>query len=76
MTVILGYKNQRDAIQRHVEKFDVVKRNVKLFGRLRKDGTPTKRSQQMLNVNECSSKCDAWWQNKKAPGAWCTGGFK
>ena len=19
---------------------------------------------------------DAWWQNKKAPGAWCTGGFK
>ena len=23
VTVILGYKNQRDAIQRHVEKFDV-----------------------------------------------------
>ena len=49
---ILGYKNQRDAIQRHVEKFDVVKRDVKLFGRLRKDGTPTERLQQMTFVNE------------------------
>ena len=49
---ILGYKNQRDAIQRHVEKFDVVKRDVKLFGRLRKDGTSSERFQQMLFVNE------------------------
>ena len=49
---ILGYKNQRDAIQRHVEKFDVVKRDVKVSGSLRKDGTPTKRSQQMIFVNE------------------------
>ena len=49
---ILGYKNQRDAIQRHVEKFDVVKRDVKLSGRLRKDVTPSKRSQQMIFVNE------------------------
>ena len=49
---ILGYKNQSDAIQRHVEKFDVVKRDVKVSGSLRKDGTPTKRSQQMIFVNE------------------------
>ena len=34
------------------KKFDVVKRDVKLFGRLRKDGTPTKRSQLMIYVNE------------------------
>ena len=49
---ILGYKNQRDAIQRHVEKVGVVKRDVKVSGSLRKDGTPTKRSQQMIFVNE------------------------
>ena len=49
---ILGYKNQRDAIQRHVEKFDVVKRDVKVSGSLRKDGTPSLRSQQMIFVNE------------------------
>lgn len=36
-------KNLRDAIQWHVEKFDVVKRNVKLFERLRKDGNRTGR---------------------------------
>ena len=45
-------KNQRNAIQWHFEKFDVVKRDVKLFDRLRKDGTPSKRSQQMFFVNE------------------------
>ena len=45
-------KNQRDAIQWHFEKFDVVKRNVKLFDRLRKDGNRTERLQQMTFVNE------------------------
>ena len=45
-------KNQRDAIQWHFEKFDVVKRNVKLFDRLRKDGNRTERLQQMSFVNE------------------------
>ena len=49
---ILGYKNQRDAIQRHVERVDVVKRDVKVSGSLRKDGTPSKRLQKMLYVNE------------------------
>ena len=49
---ILGYKNQRDAIQRHVERVDVVKRDVKVSGSLRKDGTPSKRRTQMTFVNE------------------------
>ena len=49
---VLGYKNQRDAIQRHVEKVDVVKRDVKVSGSLRKDGTPSKHRQQMFFVNE------------------------
>ena len=49
---ILGYKIARCAVRQLVNTFDVAKHNVKLSGRLRKDGTPTKRSQQMIFVNE------------------------
>ena len=49
---ILGYKIARCAVHQLVNPFDVVKHNVKLFGRLRKDGTPSERLQQMLFVNE------------------------
>lgn len=43
-------KNQRDAIQWHVDKFDVVKRDDKLFDRLRKDGNRTGRL-QLTKIN-------------------------
>ena len=49
---VLGYKIARCAVRQLVNTFDVAKHNVKLSGRLRKDGTPTKRSQQMIFVNE------------------------
>ena len=49
---VLGYKIARCAVRQLVNTFDVAKHNVKLSGRLRKDGTPSKRSQQMLFVNE------------------------
>ena len=52
-------KNQRNAIQWDFEKFDVVKRDVKLFDRLRKDGNRTEQLQQMTFVNE--SGFSAFW---------------
>ncbi len=35
-----------------VNQHDTLKQGVKLFGRLRKDGTPSKRLQKMIFVNE------------------------
>ena len=49
---MLGYNRARCAVRQLVNPFDVVKHNVKLSGRLRKDGTLSKRSQQMIFVNE------------------------
>lgn len=48
----LGYAQSVKAISQHVDKFDVVKRHIKLIGRLRKDGSRTERLQQMLFINE------------------------
>ena len=49
---VLGYKMSRCAVRQLVNTFDVAKHNVKLSGRLRKDGSRTIRTQQMLYVNE------------------------
>ena len=49
---ILGYKIARCAVRQLVNTLDVVKHNVKVSGSLRKDGTPSKRRQQMILVNE------------------------
>ena len=49
---ILGYKIARCAVRQLVNTLDVVKHNVKVSGSLRKDGTPSKRRQQMIFVNE------------------------
>ena len=49
---VLGYKIARCAVRQLVNTFDVAKHNVKLSGRLRKDGSRTIRSQQMIFVNE------------------------
>ena len=38
---VLGYKIARCAVRQLVNTFDVAKHNVKLSGRLRKDGTPS-----------------------------------
>ena len=45
-------KNLLDAILWHVDKLDVVKRDVKLFESLRKNGNRTGRLQLMIFVNE------------------------
>ena len=52
---VLGYKISRCAVRQLVNTFDVAKHNVKLSGRLRKDGSRTIRTQQMLYVNESGS---------------------
>ena len=49
---VLGYKRARCAVAQLVNPFDAVKHSVKLSGRLRKDGSRTIRSQQMIFVNE------------------------
>ncbi|WP_317576104.1 phage antirepressor [Segatella copri] len=49
---VLGYKRARCAVAQLVNPFDAVKHSVKLSGRLRKDGTPSKRLQKMIFVNE------------------------
>ena len=49
---VLGYKRERCAVAQLVNPFDAVKHSVKLSGRLRKDGTPSKRLQKMIFVNE------------------------
>ena len=49
---VLGYKNQRDAIQRHVDDPCVVKHDVWVVTGKKKDGAPSKRRQQMIFVNE------------------------
>ena len=49
---MLGYKKSRCAVSQLVNTFDVAKHNVKLSRRLRKDGSRTIRTQQMLYVNE------------------------
>ena len=49
---MLGYKRARCAVAQLVNTLDVVKHNVKVSGSLRKDGTPSKRRQQMIFVNE------------------------
>ena len=49
---VLGYKNQRDAIQRHVDDPCVVKHDVWVVTGKKKDGTAANRWCQMLYVNE------------------------
>ena len=49
---ILGYRRADHAISQHVLPFDVLKQDIKLFGRLRKDGTRTSRLQSVLFVDE------------------------
>ena len=49
---VLGYKNQRDAIQRHVDDPCVVKHDVWVVTGKKKDGTAANRWCQMLFVNE------------------------
>ena len=49
---VLGYKRARCAVAQLVNPLDAVKHSVKVSGSLRKDGTPSKRLQKMLYVNE------------------------
>ena len=49
---ILGYKNRSAAMLRHVVNLDIAKRDIKVPGSYRKDGSRTERLQQMLFVNE------------------------
>mgnify|MGYP000139406830 FL=1 len=49
---MLGFKIVRCAVTQLVNTLDAVKHSVKLSGRLRKDGAPSKRSQLMIFVNE------------------------
>ena len=49
---VLGYKNQRDAIQRHVDDPCVVKHDVWVVTGKKKDGTAANRWCQMIFVNE------------------------
>ena len=49
---VLGYKRARCAVAQLVNTFDAVKHSVKVSGSLRKDGTPSKRLQKMIFVNE------------------------
>ena len=49
---VLGYKRARCAVAQLVNPLDAVKHSVKVSGSLRKDGTPSKRLQKMIFVNE------------------------
>ena len=49
---VLGYKNQRDAIQRHVDDPCVVKHDVWVVTGKKKDGAAANRWCQMIFVNE------------------------
>ena len=49
---ILGYKKSRNAVNQLVNHLDALKQGVKVSGSLRKDGSRTVRTQQMLFVNE------------------------
>lgn len=49
---VLGYKRPDHAVNQHVDEFDVLKQDIKLSGRFRKDGTRTERLQQVMFVNE------------------------
>jgi len=49
---ILGYKKSYDAVKQLVNHLDTAKRGSKVPGSLRKDGSRTIRTQQMLYVNE------------------------
>ena len=49
---ILGYKRANDAVSQLVNDLDTAKRRNKVPGSLRKDGSRTVRTQQMLYVNE------------------------
>ena len=49
---VLGYKNQRDAIQRHVDDPCVVKHDVWVVTGKKKDGAAANRRCQMIFVNE------------------------
>lgn len=49
---VLGYKRPDHAVSQHVDEFDVLKQDIKLSGRFRKDGTRTERLQQVMFVNE------------------------
>ena len=49
---MLGYKIARCAVRQLVNTLDALKQGVKVSGSLRKDGTSSKRRQQMIFVNE------------------------
>ena len=49
---MLEYKRARCAVAQLVNILDAVRHSVKLSGRLRKDGTPSKRRQLMNFINE------------------------
>ena len=49
---MLGCKVARCAVAQLVNTLDPLKQGVKLLGRFRKEGTPSKRRQQMIFVNE------------------------
>ena len=49
---VLGYKKSYDAVKQLVNHLDTAKRGSKVPGSLRKDGSRTIRTQQMLYVNE------------------------
>ena len=49
---ILGYKKSRNAVNQLVNHLDALKQGVKVSGSLRKDGSRTVRTQQMIFVNE------------------------
>ena len=49
---VLGYKKSYNAVYQLVNSHDTLKQGVKVSGSLRKDGSRTVRTQQMLFVNE------------------------
>ena len=49
---VLGYKRARNAVNQLVNHLDALKQGVKVSGSLRKDGSRTVRTQQMIFVNE------------------------
>ena len=49
---MLGCKVARCAVAQLVNTLDPLKQGVKLLGRFRKEGTPSKRRQQMIFINE------------------------
>ena len=64
---MLGYNRARCAVRQLVNTLDPLKQGVKVSESLRKGGTPSKRRQQMIFVNE--SCFYAWVLGSKLPTA-------